>query len=113
MRVRDFSHTGLTVSDFNKAVKFYWEVFGCPLIGVSDAPPARVTGIDVPLPYAANLEKLALPQPEWIVDAARKLVKEAETAIKRLERRRDELNAELTAGAADHVAAEQNIHRLL
>ena len=39
-----------------------------------DAPPARVTGIDVPLPYAANLEKLALPQPEWIVDAARKLV---------------------------------------
>ncbi len=42
MRVRDFSHTGLTVSDFNKAVKFYWEVFGCPLIGVSDAPPARV-----------------------------------------------------------------------
>ena len=39
-----------------------------------DAPPARVTGLDVPLPYAANLEKLALPQPDWIVDAVRKLV---------------------------------------
>ncbi len=39
-----------------------------------DAPPARVTGLDVPLPYAANLEKLALPQPEWVVDAVRKLI---------------------------------------
>jgi len=38
-----------------------------------DAPPARVHGADVPLPYAANLEKLALPQPEWVVDAVRKL----------------------------------------
>ena len=27
-----------------------------------DAPPVRVAGLDVPLPYAANLEKLALPQ---------------------------------------------------
>ncbi len=39
-----------------------------------DAPPVRVTGLDVPLPYAANLEKLALPQPDWVVDAVRKLV---------------------------------------
>jgi pyruvate dehydrogenase E1 component beta subunit len=38
-----------------------------------DAPPARVTGLDVPLPYAANLEKLALPQPDWVVDAVKKL----------------------------------------
>ena len=39
-----------------------------------DAPPMRVHGLDVPLPYAANLEKLALPQPEWVADAVRKLV---------------------------------------
>jgi pyruvate dehydrogenase E1 component beta subunit len=39
-----------------------------------DAPPVRVTGLDVPLPYAANLEKLALPQPDWIVDAVKKIV---------------------------------------
>ena len=32
-----------------------------------DAPIARVTGKDVPMPYAANLEKLALPQIENIV----------------------------------------------
>ena len=38
-----------------------------------DAPPARVHGLDVPLPYAANLEKLALPQPDWVVDAVKKL----------------------------------------
>ncbi|MCX7384455.1 MAG: pyruvate dehydrogenase complex E1 component subunit beta [Alphaproteobacteria bacterium] len=38
-----------------------------------DAPPVRVHGKDVPLPYAANLEKLALPQPQWVVDAAKKL----------------------------------------
>jgi pyruvate dehydrogenase E1 component beta subunit len=39
-----------------------------------DAPPMRVTGLDVPLPYAANLEKLALPQPNWVVDAVRKII---------------------------------------
>jgi pyruvate dehydrogenase E1 component beta subunit len=38
-----------------------------------DAPPVRVHGADVPLPYAANLEKLALPQPSWVVDAVRKI----------------------------------------
>jgi pyruvate dehydrogenase E1 component beta subunit len=38
-----------------------------------DAPVARVAGIDVPLPYAANLEKLALPHPEQIVAAARQV----------------------------------------
>jgi pyruvate dehydrogenase E1 component beta subunit len=36
-----------------------------------DAPVARVAGVDVPLPYAANLEKLALPQAEHIVQAAK------------------------------------------
>lgn len=39
-----------------------------------DAPPVRVTGVDVPMPFAANLEKLALPQPDWVVDAVSKLV---------------------------------------
>ena len=36
-----------------------------------DAPVARVTAKDVPLPYAANLEALALPQAEDIVSAAK------------------------------------------
>ncbi len=36
-----------------------------------DAPVTRVAAADVPLPYAANLEKLALPQPEDIVAAAK------------------------------------------
>ncbi|MCB1538239.1 MAG: pyruvate dehydrogenase complex E1 component subunit beta, partial [Alphaproteobacteria bacterium] len=38
-----------------------------------DAPVARVGAKDVPLPYAANLEKLALPQIEDIVESARAL----------------------------------------
>jgi pyruvate dehydrogenase E1 component beta subunit len=36
-----------------------------------DAPVARVCGADVPMPYAANLEKLALPQVDTIVQAAK------------------------------------------
>ena len=36
-----------------------------------DAPPARVTAKDVPLPYAANLERLALPQVDDVVAAAK------------------------------------------
>ncbi|MBN9497587.1 MAG: pyruvate dehydrogenase complex E1 component subunit beta [Alphaproteobacteria bacterium] len=39
-----------------------------------DAPVKRVHGLDIPLPYAANLEKLALPQAEWIVDAAKSVL---------------------------------------
>ncbi|MFD2263237.1 pyruvate dehydrogenase complex E1 component subunit beta [Lacibacterium aquatile] len=36
-----------------------------------DAPVVRVHAEDVPLPYAANLEKLALPQAEHIIKAAK------------------------------------------
>jgi pyruvate dehydrogenase E1 component beta subunit len=36
-----------------------------------DAPVHRVTGKDVPMPYAANLERLALPQVEDVVAAAK------------------------------------------
>ena len=38
-----------------------------------DAPVKRVAGVDVPLPYAANLEKLALPQASHIIDAVREV----------------------------------------
>lgn len=53
MRARSFSHVGLTVSGFNTAVRFYSEIFGCPLVGVADTPPDRVRaffGVDAPLP---------------------------------------------------------------
>ncbi|MFO1127317.1 MAG: pyruvate dehydrogenase complex E1 component subunit beta [Rhodospirillales bacterium] len=36
-----------------------------------DAPVVRVTGADVPMPYAANLERLALPSVDHIVAAAK------------------------------------------
>ena len=38
-----------------------------------DAPLKRVAGKDVPLPYAANLERLAVPQVEEIVTTAREV----------------------------------------
>ncbi|MEM1307164.1 MAG: pyruvate dehydrogenase complex E1 component subunit beta, partial [Pseudomonadota bacterium] len=36
-----------------------------------DAPPAKVSGADVPMPYAANLELLALPSADQVVEAAK------------------------------------------
>jgi len=36
-----------------------------------DAPPAKVAGKDVPMPYAANLEKLALPSVDDVIAAAK------------------------------------------
>ncbi len=36
-----------------------------------DAPPAKVSGADVPMPYAANLEALALPSTEDVVKASK------------------------------------------
>ena len=53
MRAQSFSHVGITVSDFNRFVQFYWDVFGCPLVGVSETPPDRVRsffGVDGPEP---------------------------------------------------------------
>jgi len=38
-----------------------------------DAPPTKVSGEDVPMPYAANLEKLALPSIAKVVAAVRKV----------------------------------------
>jgi pyruvate dehydrogenase E1 component beta subunit len=39
-----------------------------------DAPVARVAGKDVPMPYAANLEKLALPNADEVVRAAKQVL---------------------------------------
>lgn len=37
-----------------------------------DAPVERITGADVPMPYALPLEKLALPQTEDIINAVKR-----------------------------------------
>jgi len=39
-----------------------------------DAPPVRVCSVEVPIPYAAHMERAALPQVDGIVNAARTLV---------------------------------------
>ena len=38
-----------------------------------DAPVERITGVDVPMPYAENLEKMALPTVEDIVRVAKRV----------------------------------------
>lgn len=38
-----------------------------------DAPVLRVTNEDVPMPYAANLEKLAVVNSDWVVEAVKKV----------------------------------------
>ncbi|KAG5064732.1 hypothetical protein JHK85_005915 [Glycine max] len=40
--------------------------------GYLDAPVERIAGADVPMPYAANLERMAVPQVEDIVRAAKR-----------------------------------------
>ena len=40
-----------------------------------DAPVMRVTGADVPMPYAENLELDATPQKENIINVVNKLLK--------------------------------------
>jgi len=42
-----------------------------------DAPVERVTGLDIPLPYAPNLEAMSLPQVENVVNAAKRVLKGA------------------------------------
>jgi len=69
VRARSFSHVGITVSSFSRAVRFYWEVFGCPLVGVADTPPERVRtffGIDPPAPHAASAGPAA-PEPRCTI----------------------------------------------
>jgi pyruvate dehydrogenase E1 component beta subunit len=39
-----------------------------------DAPVERITGADVPMPYARNLEHLAMPSPERVVEAVRRVM---------------------------------------
>ena len=42
-----------------------------------EAPPARVTGAEVPTPYAQKLEELSFPQEDTIVNYAAKLLRVA------------------------------------
>ncbi len=82
----------LDVATINESVKKTNRVVSCeegwPFAGIGaeiaalvmenafdwlDAPVRRVCSVDVPLPYAANLEQLALPQVDDIAKAAREV----------------------------------------
>ena len=42
--------------------------------GDLDAPVTRVTGADVPMPYAKNLEHMAMPSPDCVVSAVKEVL---------------------------------------
>src|SRR5437870_4817173 len=44
-----------------------------------DAPPERVTSLDVPMPYARNLEELVLPAPARVIATVRRVLGREET----------------------------------
>lgn len=44
MKAHSFSHVAITVADFNRSVRWYADIFGAPVVGVSDTPSERVRG---------------------------------------------------------------------
>jgi len=45
-----------------------------PAFDYLDAPATRVTGVDIPMPYARNLEEISGPQVKDIIMAARRML---------------------------------------
>ncbi len=54
----------------NKTVNILAEAFD-----YLDAPMARITGADVPMPYALNLEQIAIPHTFNVVNTVKKMLK--------------------------------------
>lgn len=46
-----------------------------PAFHYLDSPVVRVTGVDVPMPYAKSLEIACIPQPHDVVKAVKKVLK--------------------------------------
>lgn len=78
------------IKSLKKTGRFMAVESGFPMYGVSSellavameygfdyltAPAVRVTGADVPTPYAAKLEEMSFPQPDTIVGQAVKLLR--------------------------------------
>ena len=76
----------------------------------------RVTGKDVPMPYAANLEKLALPSVAEVVEAAKAVADRQEQLLKQAEEVRralEEMRHEVTIDPAVAERARQAVERML
>jgi len=60
--------------DYGIGAEIAASIFESPAFDYLDAPIERVTGADVPMPYAKNLEIAAVPGPENIYNAAKRAV---------------------------------------
>lgn len=52
-----------------------------PAFNYLDAPIVRVTGADVPMPYAKSLEENALPQAHNIVETVKRVLNVGQSAV--------------------------------
>lgn len=52
-----------------------------PAFNYLDAPVIRLSGVDVPMPYAKALEETALPSVAVIADAVRRILKNKMSAV--------------------------------
>ena len=50
------------------------DVRGVTRFDYLDAPVQRVTGADIPMPYAKNLEDLSLPKPQQIATVVKRML---------------------------------------
>ena len=86
LRPLDMDPVYASVSKTHRAVvvQEQWKLYGAAaeiaasiteaMFDELDAPVARVTGEDVPMPYARNLELLATPHEEHIARAVKKVM---------------------------------------
>jgi pyruvate dehydrogenase E1 component beta subunit len=62
------------VSEKLKINSFIFLIILAEAFDYLDAPVERLTGADVPMPYAVNLEKAATPQKENIINAVKRIM---------------------------------------
>ena len=76
------NHVAIAVKDLAAAADVYKKTLGAEVSAAVtenvfdelDAPVERVTGEDVPMPYARNLELLATPHEEQVIAAVKRVM---------------------------------------
>ncbi|KAF0852299.1 mitochondrial pyruvate dehydrogenase (PDH) E1 beta [Andalucia godoyi] len=57
---------------FGVGAEIVAQIMESPAFDFLDAPIERITGADIPMPYAKNLEAMAVPQPQNVVNAVKR-----------------------------------------
>lgn len=62
----------MTAGNIDSGIKSRSSLFSGPAFNYLDAPVTRVTGVDIPMPYAKILEDNSLPQVKDIIFSVKK-----------------------------------------